>query len=330
MAQSLAETLASELYYVELKRGKSLRRSFNDKAGRTLLASATSSDESSLTISRKLFPKGFDHLLKDAEQAVTNLKEHYTRHTIAADFHGSPQNGKAKSRRFIRASTVTGGQFFTENLRLLQDVELAGQRFASGLSSLIQQIEASGVLGSAFSADNYPCPDDIIQAYTFVPIEETLEPVPSGASIPITSASLKNAQEAYESNLATRYRFGMQRAAAELAQSLGTVAKNLKAHVEWESTPEHMREETLGRTKAPRLSTTLFPNVETAAARLKEFIIPETEDASIIHTLVDEIEQAIQPDRQSPDSVRSSVTNAERIADTADRLSSALEELDFF
>lgn len=325
---TLAETLASSMYTVEIRKSGSLRRSFADASAKTLVATSTGSDESSLSVSRKLFPKGYDDALKQANEAELAVSKHIMANTTNWDFGG---NGKAKGRRLLTSRLVVDGVFFAENRRLVDACQQAGEVFALSLSNLVWRIETDGVLGSAFDQDKYPTEDDVRRAYTFEYIETTLEPIPSSGLIPATSGALQRAQDAYADRLESRYRFGMQRATTDLAAYVGNIAERMSEWAEWEATPEYQRAERFpNRTKAPALHASLFTNVSQTVTKLREYAIPDTDDGAKLMSILDDIEASLQPDRLTPEAARATLRGAETIADTAGQLANAIEDLGLF
>lgn len=328
---SLTATLASSLFYIENRINKTLRRTFADSAAKAFVAAQTGSDEASLTVSRKLFPKGYDTELKAANAAKAAQAQHFNKHTIFADFKGGGGEGaRGGQRRFIPAATVTAGEFDRENRALIDETARLGEVFAEALPNLIQRIGNDGVLGNAFDPSKYPSQDDVAAAFTLTPALETLEPVPEGIGIPATSESLKAAQTAYEARLQARYRYGMQRAAVDLTSSVANVAERLRELAEWQSTDPEKRQESLGRTKAPRITETLFPNVADAVARLRQFALPDSDEGSRLIQMLDDIEKGMAPTKLTPEHVKANGDLTKQVADNAANLASVLEELDFF
>lgn len=328
---SLASTLAGNLFYVENRLSKTLRRSFADDSAKTFLAAQTGSDESSLSVSRKLYPAGYDAELKAANAAKNAEIKHFNKNTLYADFKGQGgSDARGGARRFLTAGSVTSGDFDRENRQLIDEATRLGEVFANALPNLIQRIGNDGVLGSAFDPAKYPSQDDAAAAFVFTPALETLEAVPEGIGIPATSESLQAAQAAYEARLAARYQYGMQRAAKELTTNIANVAERLRELAAWQNTDPEKRQETLGRTKAPRITETLFPNVADAVSRLRQFALPETDEGSQLIHLLDDIEKGLAPARLTPEHVKTNAGLTEKVADNAANLAAALEELDFY
>jgi hypothetical protein len=326
---SLAERLSAELFTIENNRGKSMRRTYADAGDKLLLAQASGVDESAFgSISRKLFPADYAAELKAANDAVTAQTVHFERHTLPFDHSAG---GRARPRRAILASRITDGTFLSENRALCDQVRHAGERFAVALPHLMASIQADPRYMRAFDAGKYPTPDDVRAAYTFQYAQETLEPLPSGASFPVSNQALQAAQRAFEERLASKYRFGMQRASLDLAGYLATMAERVGEWARYQAMSERDREAEFGsRAKAPGWKSTLTTNVTDAVAKLREFALPDTREGAQLLVLLDEIDETLTPQALDTESIRSSVRYAEHVAATAAQLQGAIADLGFF
>lgn len=321
---SLADRLAADLYTIENNRGKSLRRSYNEKADRITLARATGADETAFgSISRKLFPPDYASRLKLADEAVTAQTTHFEKHTLPFDHSAG---GRARPRRAILVAMVTTGTFLTENRQLCDAVKAMGEQFAYALPRLIEQIGNDPRYRATFCFEKYPTEDDVLASYTFQYAEETLEPLPSGASFPVTCHALQTAQQAYEERLVSKYRYGMQRAASELAASLTNMAERVGDWAAYQNMGDRDREMTFGsRAKAPGWKSSLTTNVAEAVAKLRTFAIPESAEGSELVEILDGIDRRLAPQHLDTDTIRSSIPYAEHVAETASTLAAAIE-----
>ncbi len=321
---SLADRLASEMYTIENNRGRSLRRSYNEKADRLVLARATGADETAFgSISRKLFPPDYARPLKLADEAVVAQISHFEQHTLLFDHSAG---GRARARRAILVALITAGTFLAENRQHCDAVKGAGEHFARVLQRIIEQIGNDPRYQATFCLEKYPTEDDVLASYSFQYAEETLEPLPSGASFPVTCHALQAAQRAYEERLVSKYRYGMQRAASELAASLANMADRVGDWAEYQSLTDGQRQEKFGtRAKAPGWKSTLTTNVAEAVAKLRTFAIPESGEGSELIEILDDIDRRLAPRHLDTDTIRSSVPYAEHVAATASTLAAAIE-----
>ena len=328
----LTSHLTGQYRTVELTAAKNLKRGYSDKADKALLAQATGDDESVFgAIPRKLFPiDEAKEAFKPYDDAKTALKNHYQDHTIPFEQRGS----RAGTRRLIHLDALMGGGasgFDAENRRLTQAAYDAAANLAADMPRLIQLVQASGKIKN-FRPELYDgfTFDAIVASGTFTPVMDTMEALPSGIGVPASNAQLKEAQAQFEARLEGRYKFGMQRSVSELGDYLKNMAERVGALVEWENTPDHLRQDKLGRSKAPPLRESLFTNVASAARKLKEFAIPETEEGAALIQLVDDIDTYLAPAQTNADMVKGSMHRAERMVETASELAEALDAMDVF
>lgn len=325
----LTNHLAGQFRTVELLPAKTLKRGYSDKSDKTLLAQATGDDESVFgAIPRKLFPiDEAKEAFKPYDDSRSRVRNHFMEHTMPFEQRGS----KAGSRRLIHLETLINSDFDAENRRLTQAAYDAAVDLAAAMPGLIQAVQASGKIKN-FRPELYQdfTYDAIVASGTFTPVMDTMEALPTGIGVPASTAQLAEAQEQFEARLESRYKFGMQRSVSELGDYLKNMAERVGALVEWEDTPEHLRADKLGRTKAPAIRESLFTNVASASKKIKEFAIPETEEGHAILQLVDDIETYLAPDRTNPDMVKGSMHRAERMVEEARSLAAALDDLNVF
>lgn len=320
---SITETLSNQFILVTLSGSEGIKKSRSYDEGLALIQAHKGGVESSYSVSKKLYPKGYDTEIRALTTAFGAVRQHFYQHTIPYGTAGAQVTG-----RLLLANVKATGEFHAEHNRLLTELDTARTNFAFALPGIVSRLESTGDAGSDFSRDQYPSYEDAMASYTYKPLVEGFLPVTKDHHIGLPVSMIEAMTRDTEERAAAAYRRSLQQEAMQLLKFVQTQAETLAKLTEYNASNGH----TSGK-RQPSVYKTAFSNVTDQVAKLRSFAIPETSAGSAIIELCDDITATLDTDtpaEQLTDMVKNNPSLAKRTATKATELANALEADDFF
>lgn len=319
---SILAQAASNLLLVQLAAKAGWNPNARITNGGEILANHFGGDNKAFKGTENILPAPHNAEYLALSKAHNAVRSHFYEHTMP---FGSSTDAKGKTSasgpRAITAKQLASGSFFTEHARLLAELDTARENFALAITGRVLDVQASGVLGSEFDAARYPSPDQIRAGWFYEPIVP--EPITDGSRL--SSMQLpRDMVEQIENQLDARVRagvqFGQQSLVEETVKSVRSMADQLTKLSEWFSHQQGKR---------PRIFDSLVTNVQDGLDKLREYALPETDDGVRILALCDQIEARLALNTDTVETIKTSASEARRLARAASDIDDLVAGLDF-
>lgn len=311
---NVLDLAASTLMTVKLQLSAGTRTKKSYKDGKTAVANITSGDESAFLVSRKLFPKGFDQEVKQLLQAFNACRSVF--YDITAPF-GKKGDGSADGERLVTAQAINDGSFMAALDAAIANKDAARKRFADRLDAgLVNDIRASGVLGSAFDYTDYPTSGDVLAGYEVTLIGPS--PLPSSVSLAALPLSYDTAQAIaanMEDTMKEQLAFSQQRLIKETFEYIETMANQMH------KLNEHLCSQSGPR---PKIYDSLVANVQKATKKLRTYALPDTDEGQRLIDWADRIEAELKLDRIDMNELKGDAEQAAELAANSRALATEL------
>jgi len=138
----IAEIAKSRFIIVTLQWGGTIPTTLPSKGGKHAVATSEGGDESTISVNRKMWPKGYADIKSAADKARTDADQYVKAQTIVCASPGSDAAGANKGRGRVkqqrrmldsRAADRENGEFFRNHETLAQYANRLGEQFASNL-----------------------------------------------------------------------------------------------------------------------------------------------------------------------------------------------------
>lgn len=325
---NLSSTIASMFMRVELSTS-AVAFTRMDKTNTVYLTARKRAGRGAYRVSKSLFPDGFDSELKALNQARNKARALFDKFTvhIARSAAGKRNEGE----KWIRSSFIADGTFLAEWRNAEAEFNSAHQAFIYAYPNLIHSLAHAssygGGLGDDFDINEYPDMQAVREGFAL-----TLKgpfPIADGSvygTMPLDPDTRKALENQYDAVNRRAVAVASQNVASELTGFLANMAEQIGKLSTHYDTPSYQRD---GKA-APAIHDTLVTNVQDAMAKARAFAIPETEQGSKLVDYLDQIEQALQPDRLDAGYLKAMPGSyLNRISNTAKGLAEALSAEDW-
>ena len=318
--KSVADTIASN--YMRVKMSQS-RLTFGgaDAKGRKALADQNAASEKAYKVTKTVLLPPFDAEYKEHERGMDKVKKVFDHYTEFTD--RSADGTKNEGERWIRTKHLLSGKYKNDLDTALDEFHQAHRAFVAMYPMRVDQIEEasrySGAgLGVTFDRSKFPSVDGVINGFAI----KISDPAPiADASIYRTMPVDQDTREAWEAMYEATQRRSLsvmsQNLALDMVKYLGNLAENVGKLAAHKAQPDGSR----GR--APAIKETLVPNVREALDRCRALAVPETELGMKLLTLVEQVEDNLDPDNLDDDLIRN--LPAHHAADLAKQAGSLAE-----
>lgn len=318
--KSVADTIASNYMRVSMTQS-GISFGASDAQGRKALADQYDASEQAFRVTKTILLPPYDvefQAVKHAMSEVRKVFDHYT------EFTDRSANGtKNKGERWIRTKHLLSGEYQNALNAALDTFHQAHRAFIAVYTLRIDQIEDASRysktgLGVVFDRSKFPTLDEVINGFAI----KVSDPAPiADASIYRTMPVDQDTREAWEAMYEATQRRSLsvmsQNLALDMVKYLGKLAENVGKLAAHKALPDGSR----GR--APAIKDTLVPNVREALDRCRALAVPETELGMKLLTLVEQVEDNLDPDNLDDDLIRN--LPAHHAADLAKQAGSLAE-----
>ena len=274
MPNTFTSNLTTKFMLITL-RGKSVTKSTTSyKAAAEALYQTFGTD--ALIASKKIYPRGFDQSYKTLCQAYKSVRTFFDQQT--APYGDGSQRGVP---RLILLDSIADGSFMRGLERLLGVLDTARLNFADDLETLPSRIEASGSLGSAFNAQDYPTPDQIRNGFQYTIEGPTPLTDPSLVSLlPLPQGMAAVIQESLVRDLNDKIHCSQQRLLNDLLTESKALTDAIVRAAQWD-----------GKGRKPPIRDALKRNLMTTLAQGETYALPDTPEGQQLMETISKIKQ---------------------------------------
>lgn len=318
---NILKRLSSNFVMVEI--GISMSR-FNKKYadGVSILAAESGGSEDGFSAMRRLFPSGYNTELNAVVKACTDARKALNGATVPANITAT---GRTKGRRLLAISRLNDGSWDSLVQSYQQEIERHARVFSQMSQRIITNIQANHALGSTFSWDDYPSPDEILEGFSLTvdgPMAIADERMLAG--MPLQVGHLQAVEQAMHREAESMVKVAEGRMAEATLKSLKRAAENIGKLNEWFAKSPN------DRGRRPSIFETLPESLRETVSSLRDYAIPESEMGSRLFELANQIEDDLETETLQADDLKDDPVMTRRLAERAQALASAVESFDCF
>ncbi len=327
--QSISE-VASNHYMLVTFKATGLTVTKTDKVARSTLAAANGVDETQYRVSKVLLPSGYDAEFKVLRKALSAAQTDFYNTTMA---FSRSADGSAAGKRLVSVSAImppvdpkTGvapPSWIAKFAQHSKDIAAHREAFAAAMPSIMARISADPMYSTQYDAGQYPTPDQIRESFRFS--IEGPEPIARGTSVPLTGKLAKALEQRFERQIQEQLTFGQQQLATGAKCSMLHYARVLA-----ERTAKLVEHMDTGDGKAPQLYATVTGNLESIAAKAREYAVAGTDVGDALLKVADKITADIVPPGRTAEDLKGNAPLARSTSEKAAELAQEIEDMDVF